>query len=203
MPLGKVFTSMGMQTCFTLSGCDANLVSSYVSDILESSSQSVEQVVIEPSGEWKPVSAENIPGRGPTSESDDHGDDDDLVEIQEPSRAAPPAPLRKNIAGALSSMTRTPPAFSREQSITSASVRSSGTKRSASAVIDLTFSSDDEEPPRPAKRQSLNQPPSQTANSFSSASQRSSGTERPNGVSFSLQRGNGYPMSTSQNPLGR
>jgi E3 SUMO-protein ligase PIAS1 len=174
----------------------------------------VEQVSIEPNGNWRPVSLDTPQGQA--SGSEDGEDDDDLIEIQEPTKMGP---IRSNMSWTPSSLTRTPPASSREQSITSASVRSSSSKRPASAVVDLTLSSDDDEPPRSAKRQSMQQstlsiqPPQHTQSAQSTSSgqltplehltyptalgssqQQANGQYRPGGVSFPMPRRNDYPQ---------
>ena len=106
----------------------------------------MEQVTIEPTGVWSPVSqGENTSGQNDSQS----GSDDDLVEIREPSRVAS---IRNEAMPIASSVMQTPPVSSREQSIVSTG-KASGGKRSHSTIIDLTMSSDEEDvPPRAPKR---------------------------------------------------
>lgn len=117
-------------------------------DILHSTSRIVEQVTIEPEGQWSRHALPETPGPSHGSASTAE-DEDDFVEIpstrlsslkQEstPVTATPPNPF------AISS--RTPPLSSREQSLSSSAQRPN--KRPASAVIDLTLSDDGEDAPR-------------------------------------------------------
>ena len=113
----------------------------------------MEQVTIEPNGQWTPV----LPGdnlnqnRGSGQRDSSEEEEEDLVEIADPPRLT----SIKNEAAAFSptSMTHTPPASSREQSIGSAHIANSS-KRPISQVIDLV-SSDDEDPVRAPKRQAI------------------------------------------------
>ena len=148
----------------------------YVDDILKATNRNVEQVTVEPNGEW----SQNRPSGTP----DD--DDSDLVEIQD-SRISN---LKQEYTPA-SSIHRTPPYSSREPSIASSSAQrpaSAAPKRPASAVIDLTLSDDEDLPVRPAKRPSLAPPTSS-----------SSGSSFRDGVSFQLPR----PSLTPQSNPGR
>jgi E3 SUMO-protein ligase PIAS1 len=119
-----------------------------VDDILRSTSRNIEQVTIEPEGQWSKNAMPDTPGpsHGSASTADD---DDDFVEVpnarllsvkQEstPVTATPPNPF------AISS--RTPPLSSREESVASSAQRPN--KRPASAVIDLTLSDDEDDAPR-------------------------------------------------------
>lgn len=118
-------------------------VDKYVEDILDSTSKSVEQVTVEPDGTWSVIKDDNgsidTAKAAPRASYDDDFDDDDLVEIDDPK----PSVVKKEPAPT-ANVFSTPPLSSRE-----ASVQTSTNKRPA--VIDLTLS-DDEEPPRPAKR---------------------------------------------------
>ena len=116
----------------------------YVSSILESTRPGVDQVTIEPDGKWVPVSSTPTTRRNETRNAEV---DDDIIEITgQASRGTAPLPTPSS---------QTPVLSSREASINSAS-RSSGTKRSYSAVIDLTMSSDEDEAmPRDTKRHSI------------------------------------------------
>ena len=117
-------------------------------DILRSTPRNVEQVTIEPDGQWSKNSLPDTPGPSHGSAST-AADEDDFVEIQDtrlsslkqestPVTATPPNPFV--------SSTRTPPLSSREQSVVSSAHRAS--KRPASAVIDLTLSDEDDDAPR-------------------------------------------------------
>jgi E3 SUMO-protein ligase PIAS1 len=118
-----------------------------VDDILRSTPRNIEQVTIEPEGQWSKNALPDTPGPSHGSGSMAE-DEDDLVEIrdarlastkQESSfvTATPPNPFATS--------TRTPPLSSREESVASSAQKAN--KRPASAVIDLTLS-DDDEPPR-------------------------------------------------------
>ncbi|MCJ1385911.1 SUMO ligase siz1 [Xylographa soralifera] len=157
-------------------------VDQYVNEILKSTPRSVDQVIVEPDGRWSAVAQKDIPNRtnGTRSSSEE---DDDIVEIQEPRLAA----IKDEALLTPSSMARTPPYSSREQSLSSAAPRSSSGKRSIGQVIDLTFSSDEEEqPPRGPKRQSTSNGPS--SSQPSSVATMAHSLPRPNGFNFSLPR---------------
>ena len=120
----------------------------YVDDILRSTSRNVEQVTIEPEGQWSKIAIPDTPAPSNGSASTAE-DEDDFLEIQDtrvssmkqelaPVTATPPNPFATSA--------RTPPLSSREQSVVSSAHRA--TKRPASAVIDLTLSDDDDDPPR-------------------------------------------------------
>ncbi|KAL8861359.1 MAG: hypothetical protein Q9178_002231 [Gyalolechia marmorata] len=114
----------------------------YVDDILKSTPRSVDQVTVQPDGQWSLICLSPRPGR------DSSGDDEDLVEIKDPPRVTA---VKNEITNGSVSM-RTPPTSSREQSTTSSvPPPSTGTKRSVSAVIDL-ISDDEEEIRRPSKK---------------------------------------------------
>ena len=131
-------------------------VDQYVDDILRSSPTSVEQVVIEPNGRWSMNSGANTSPR-PSAGRATSDDEAELVEIQEPPRVS-----SIKLEGSYEQgMLTTPPISSREPSTSSALHVSANNKRSASQVVDLTLSSDeDEEPIRAHKRQ--NTSPSST-----------------------------------------
>jgi len=121
-----------------------------VRDILTKTSKSLEQVTIESDGKWhtnaKPLTPPNAHGNF----GNGNDTDDDIIEIKD---ARVTSIMNQNTPGTSAS---TPPTsiYSREPSISSSVPRPSK-KRTASAVIDLTGSDDDEEPVRPAKRQSI------------------------------------------------
>jgi len=138
-------------------------VDQYVQEILERTPSSVDQVTIEPDGQW---SFSNTSKNGSASkrkrdeDSEDYGDDDDeyddsddLVEISDPRVQS----IKNESPATPFSLTRTPPALYLDVSAPySASAPRTGQKR-RSEVIDLTLS-DDDEPPRPEKRQAYSTP---------------------------------------------
>ncbi|KAI1982068.1 E3 SUMO-protein ligase pli1 [Ophidiomyces ophidiicola] len=145
--------------CNKLTSFEGLQIDQYFDDILKSTSTDTDQVTIEPNGEW------SKPGdRDPTTETQAHtpalNDDDDLIEIQESRLLSLKQELSAFQIPLPPSITPTP--SSREASLVSPA-RVSTNKRSASQVIDLT-GSDDEEPPRPAKRPTL--PNSASLNGF-------------------------------------
>lgn len=124
----------------------------YVKDILKSTPKSLEQVTIEPNGEWSQNTIASPSTAGPTNNNTmiqaDEIDDDDLLELQ--------SSVVKNAINSCSK-TSTPSAPNRltgSDSISRSASRSTSNKRPVGSVIDLTLSDDDEdEDPRPAKRQ--------------------------------------------------
>lgn len=136
---------------------DALAIDEYVQLILDGTSKSTEQVTIEPAGDWHEVQQ----GDGQDNHAQkrapyDFDSDDDLVEIPD-SRVGKVKAEAKSATPAL--LQQTPPLSSREASTPTAMARlgntTNGAKRS-STVIDLTLS-DDDEPPRPAKRHNTSQ----------------------------------------------
>ena len=135
--------------CYKTIIFEALTVDQYVSDILVQTPKSIDQVVIEPTGEWSQTSEANSSAR--PNGNNASSDDEDLVEIKDMPRVAA---VKSEASG---SFMRTPPTSSREQSTSSAAPPSTGDKRPRGQVIDLTFSSDEEdEPPRAPKRQTTN-----------------------------------------------
>ncbi|MCJ1227734.1 SUMO ligase siz1 [Toensbergia leucococca] len=124
-------------------------VDQYVNDILNSTPRSVEQVTIEPNGQWFQTSQADKSSRRNNDRSD-CDEDEDLVEIKDIPRIAA---VKAESASDLDSLAWTPPASSREQSTLSAAPRPASGKRPIGQIIDLTFSSDEDEPPRAPKRQ--------------------------------------------------
>lgn len=123
---------------------EALAVDEYVSEIL-SKARNVDQVTIQPSGEWS-TETNSSPKNNGYADHDDFSDDD-LVEISDFRVNAiknehVPTPVSLN----------TPSVHSRETS----SAPRSGQKRK-SEVVDLTLS-DDDEPPRPTKKVAYNTP---------------------------------------------
>jgi E3 SUMO-protein ligase PIAS1 len=139
-----------------------NKFARYVRDILKNTSRSVDQVTIQPNGQWELHNKANTSNlNGVASTSDD--DDDDLIEITKSGdsvRMGAPRIFGTPINGPLSQY--------REQSSsstgpTSPAVRTlvtaaTSAKRPISAVIDLTSSGDEDEEPidRAPKRQFSN-----------------------------------------------
>jgi E3 SUMO-protein ligase PIAS1 len=116
-----------------------------------------DQVTIEPNGKWSRGNKNDSQTPRNSKAAHDTGSDDDIIEITDyrvtniKSEAAMHTPL---------SATRTPPLSSRDSS----TAPRTGSKRK-SEVIDLTLS-DDDEPPRPAKKVSYNTPSSLPDSSF-------------------------------------
>jgi E3 SUMO-protein ligase PIAS1 len=134
-------------------------VDQYVQEILQSVSKSTDQVTIEPNGEWhhtqpgnEQTPRTNSHGNGYADSYDDDDSEDDLVDITD-SRSRISA-IKSEAVPTPQSLARTPPLSSREAS----SAPRTGNKR-ASEVIDLTLS-DEDEPPRPAKKVAYNTPTS-------------------------------------------
>lgn len=122
----------------------------YVDDILKSTPISVDQVTIEPNGKWAQTTGNTLsPPRTSNGRISSDGEED-LVEIRDIPRLA----SVKSEVSREPGLMRTPPISSREQSTSSAQppAPTSGNKRTAGQIVDLTLSSDeDEEPPRAAK----------------------------------------------------
>ncbi|EGP84926.1 uncharacterized protein MYCGRDRAFT_23060, partial [Zymoseptoria tritici IPO323] len=144
-------------------------VDKYFEDILQRTPTSIEKVDIEPNGEWKVIKEEeDVPQNGASSKANrasyDDDFDDDLIELSD-EETKPPNGLVKAVQGigtpgifSPSGAFNTPPLSSRGPSA-APSLQSAGTKRPGSAIIDLTFSDDEDEPPRPAKRQTTSTHP--------------------------------------------
>lgn len=119
----------------------------YVDDILHSTPLDVEQVIIEPDGQWSnPGEEEGTAGPGSVTPATD---DDDLIEIREPGVT----PVKQEPPPVLGLLQQTP-SQPREQSSTWS------TNKRPAPVIDLTGSDDDgyDSPVRPSKRQAVNMP---------------------------------------------
>ncbi|GAB7346491.1 hypothetical protein MBLNU457_5179t2 [Dothideomycetes sp. NU457] len=137
---------------------EALVVDEYFQDILQKTDRSVNKVTIEPDGEWRKIVEGEENKSGPKGRATyDNDSDDDLVEI--PSEEPRVAQIKNEPQSATPGFAQhTPPLSSREPSISNASAtrpgygQTSGFKRPSSAVVDLTLSDDDDEPPRPAKR---------------------------------------------------
>lgn len=140
-------------------------VDEYVRDILENTSDSQEQVTIEPDGEWRAQAAEPERKRSRYSSNSARLDDDDDLSIVSDSctfNSATVVPKLENSSYATPSYLnpgtpngRSTATASREPSSVP---KSGGTKRPAE-VIDLTLSSDEDDEPivRPPKRQNHGQ----------------------------------------------
>ncbi|KAK2761395.1 SUMO ligase siz1 [Arachnomyces sp. PD_36] len=128
-------------------------IDQYVDDILRSTPSAVEQVTVEPKGDWSKL---GDPGSdmGTGNESLDVNADDDLIEIKDTRLTS----LKEEPKGVRLSLQHITPERSREQSTGSSGLRQSSGKRPSSQVIDLTGSDEDDEPRRPIKRPLYQQP---------------------------------------------
>lgn len=143
-------------------------VDKYFEEILNNTGKSVEQVTIEPDGQWSVEKEDEDKGKSNRAKGEaraayDDDFDDDLVEVTEPpngqtngikpdwSNGYTASPLHPAFP------INTPPLSSREASVASAQRPATASKRAANAVIDLTLS-DEDEPPRPAKRHQTGNP---------------------------------------------
>lgn len=146
-------------------------VDKYFQDILQKTSTATEKVDVEPTGEWRVIKDEddtNQPGASSKARASyDHDFDEDLVELDPPAnkhlnglpKEAESSSTLSGQSGATPLTFGTPPLSSREQSVAQSVVQTPGRgiKRPQSAVIDLTFSDEDDDPPRSAKRQNTSQ----------------------------------------------
>ncbi|KAI1368510.1 hypothetical protein F5Y08DRAFT_296007 [Xylaria arbuscula] len=120
-------------------------VDEYVKDILANTADTMEQVTIEPDGQWSTKSTESVPRKSRPSNSRASIDVDDdisvLTDNYSNGHGGTPhpyaTPVRTFVGG------ETPASSSREQS----SVPKSGGKRPAPEVIDLTLDSDEDDAP--------------------------------------------------------
>ncbi|KAK1640328.1 MIZ/SP-RING zinc finger protein [Colletotrichum phormii] len=143
-------------------------VDEYVRDILANTSKSLDQVTIEPDGQWRvnPGQDENRPTNGGSGLVDDDDDDDDdwgIVEVN-PVRSRNFETPNRSVA---STATPTTTVMSRESSTMPRGVATTSAKRlhSDRVTIDLTLSDDDEPAAPPPKRQQLQGPGSSNYNS--------------------------------------
>lgn len=128
------------------------LLHRYVDDILRSTSLDVEQVIIEPDGQWSSPNQEDSAKVGGFTPATD--DDDELIEIREPGVT----PIKRESFPPTSLYVHQTPTQSREPSATSSAVYLSTNKRNAAQVIDLTGSDEEDDTPvRPVKRPAFNQ----------------------------------------------
>lgn len=131
-------------------------IDGYFENILKNTPASVEQVIIEPNGEWRVKAAEAtvISDDKPKKASYDKDSDEDLIQVTKQTTMRAP-PVKAATPGGVAQFT--PPDSSREASVTlrrsvsTAAPSLNGTSKRGNAVIDLTMS-DDDEPPRPTKR---------------------------------------------------
>ncbi|KAF2765969.1 hypothetical protein EJ03DRAFT_194201 [Teratosphaeria nubilosa] len=166
---GRMFLEMMEQapqwncpTCNKTLSFQSLCVDKYFEEILKNTPASVEQVEVDPNGEWRIIKDENDDDKGKSGSapraSYDDDFDDDLVEIDptnKPVNGIKRESLQPtNSAHALAAFS-TPPLSSREPSVaqSTASAARAGDRRGQSVTIDLTLSDDEDEPPRPAKRQ--------------------------------------------------
>ncbi|KAM3417635.1 E3 SUMO-protein ligase pli1 [Cercospora zeina] len=175
---GSMFLQMQEQapqwlcpTCNKSISYQSLCIDKYFEEILQKTPATTEKVIVDPDGQWHIIKEEEAQPAGHSSRDnratydDDFDDDEDLQIVENPAPKARPTngvPLGNSnttsllspVAGAGHAMT--PPLSSRGPSVApSTSSTQVGSKRAASSVIDLTLS-DDDEPPRPAKRQSTN-----------------------------------------------
>ncbi|KAG7290296.1 hypothetical protein NEMBOFW57_000295 [Staphylotrichum longicolle] len=120
-------------------------IDEYARQILAQTSDSIEQVTIEPNGEWAVPGAKKVTA---TPNPDASFVDDDDVVISEVSKTAGRSTAAPSVVSVPTPHLATPTSVASRD--TSAAPRSSN-KRPAPEVIDLTLS-DDDEPPRPVKR---------------------------------------------------
>ncbi|KAF2715174.1 zf-MIZ-domain-containing protein [Pleomassaria siparia CBS 279.74] len=120
---------------------DGLAVDEYFKEILDSVPKGTDQVTVEPDGQWSNEKEESTPRNSGYGYGGSPDSEEELVEISDYRVSA-----IKNEAYTPQSLTHTPPLSSREAS----TAPRTGSKR-GSEVIDLTLS-DDDEPPRPAKK---------------------------------------------------
>ncbi|EJT81729.1 MIZ zinc finger protein [Gaeumannomyces tritici R3-111a-1] len=127
-------------------------VDDYAKEILEQTAKSVEQVKIEPDGEWRLAGAEAEEIKDEEPENSFNLDDDEVVisDISYFGGRSTATPARSH---QMPSTPNTNMGVSREGSSMPRSAQSAGTKRPAPDVIDLTGSDDDEPSAPPPKRQ--------------------------------------------------
>ncbi|CAK3936734.1 E3 SUMO- ligase pli1 [Lecanosticta acicola] len=154
-------------------------IDKYFEEILQKTPLSIEKVDLEPDGQWHFIKEtdESQPNGGTSKAGrahydDDFDDGDDLVDVTDSQAKSQPknslSGLARPTPSILSPMPstgvamNTPPLSSRGPSAApSASSAQQSNKRPASSVIDLTLS-DDDEPPRPAKRNTTSTHPNTT-----------------------------------------
>ncbi|KAI8949982.1 PINIT domain-containing protein [Xylaria longipes] len=131
-------------------------VDEYAKDILERTGLFVEQVTIEPNGQWATQPTEAAPRKSRSSNANASIDVDDDISIvtDNPSYSNGGYGTPHTYGTPMRTFMGTPSASSREPS---GAPRSGGKKRTAAEVIDLTLSSDEDDAPltRPLKKQNL------------------------------------------------
>ncbi|KAH8158544.1 hypothetical protein CIB48_g9707 [Xylaria polymorpha] len=132
-------------------------VDEYAKDILERTEESIEQVTIEPNGQWATQSAEPVPRKSRSSNvsaSIDVDDDISIVTDNPSYRNGGYGSTPHPYGTPARTFMGTPSPSSREPSN---APRSGSKKRPAAEVIDLTLSSDEDDAPltRPLKKQNL------------------------------------------------
>ncbi|KAJ3953363.1 E3 SUMO-protein ligase pli1 [Colletotrichum tropicale] len=145
---------------------DQLAVDEYVKEILANTSKSLDQVTIEPDGQWRVNSSQDDQSANGGNGSVDDDDDDDFI-ISEVS-VIRGRNLETPVRSVASTATPTTTIMSRESSTMPRGLGSTSAKRPHSdrVTIDLTLSDDDEPLQPPPKRQQL-QPPA--ANSYSNS----------------------------------
>lgn len=122
-------------------------VDEYVRDILENTPQSLDTVTIEPNGRW---STKSYDSERQQSSRTTAFDDDDDIEVSEITMIGG---TRVDAAKASATSLNTPTSLSRSSEAPAPrGLGSTSAKRPAAAVIDLTFSSDEEEDDQPIQR---------------------------------------------------
>jgi E3 SUMO-protein ligase PIAS1 len=133
-------------------------VDNYVQDILQNTSSSIDQVTIEPDGQWKAIDHGDDTNNRQKSQARaayDNDSDDDIIEIEDtPKKAGTVDKIKTEHNSATPALAQQTPPVSREASTV---VPRPSAKRPSTAVIDLTLSDDEDEPPRPAKRTNTSQ----------------------------------------------
>ena len=126
----------------------------YVKEILDNVSEDLEQVTIEPDGLWhtETSSPSGRPkhGQSDTSTASFYPDDDDVIAIPDDRNVTTPTTpftLARSLGTPSVVASRESSSIPRPSSCTA-----STTKRHVSELIDLTFDSDDDDPPRPVKK---------------------------------------------------
>jgi E3 SUMO-protein ligase PIAS1 len=131
-----------------------------VLDILSNTSAGLDQVTIEPDGQWKVQGSQSKPKE--TAPSFSVIDDLEVSEFKP--RVNNNTPARSTVSAGTPSMVE-----SRESTALPRGVGTTSAKRPAPVVIDLTLDSDDEDAaPPPAKRQQLNNSTHQGSNYYPS-----------------------------------
>ncbi len=118
-------------------------VDQYVNNILQSTPEHVEAVVVQPDGQWAVQTNPDGSNRNSNPTPSEDGDDEDLLEIQE---KVDPQPKVETLTP---HSVRTPPLSSSDASGAQSASRTA--KRPREEVIDLTLS-DDDEPPTKSSR---------------------------------------------------